>query len=92
VSPIAGHDGYAAPGGNSDYHYLHHALMECNFGVPWPIDLDSFFGSWVEMSWCEKSRTADGKISLRRAKRFGRLLRELGGEEAALAALAKDAA
>ena len=25
VAPIAGHDGHAAPGGGSDYHYLHHA-------------------------------------------------------------------
>ena len=34
VAPIAGHDGYAAPGGNSDYHYLHHAHLEVNYGVP----------------------------------------------------------
>jgi hypothetical protein len=84
--------GYAAPGGGSAYHYLHHALMECNYGVPWPVDLDTLFGSWVDMEWCEKARTADGKISLRRAKRYGRLLRELGSEAAALAALAKEAA
>ena len=34
IAPIAGHDGYASPGGNSDYHYLHHAHFEVNYGVP----------------------------------------------------------
>ena len=34
IAPIAGHDGYDAPGGASDYHYLHHAYLECNYGVP----------------------------------------------------------
>ena len=29
VAPIAGHDGYASPGGGADYHYLHHAYLEC---------------------------------------------------------------
>ena len=58
-------------------------------GVPWPVDLDTLFGSTVEMAWCEKTRTPEGKISLRRAKAFGRLLRERGSEAAALAALAE---
>jgi hypothetical protein len=30
-SPLAGHDGYDAPGGGSHYHYLHHAHFN---GVP----------------------------------------------------------
>ena len=34
VAPIAGHDGYASPGGNSDYHALHHAHLEVTYGVP----------------------------------------------------------
>ena len=28
------------------YHYLHHAKYECNYGVPFPIDFDSIFGTW----------------------------------------------
>jgi len=36
----------------------------------------------VEPKWCELTRTKEGKISLSRAKRFGKLLRELGGDEA----------
>ena len=39
VAPIAGHDGYSAPGGGADYHYLHHAYFECNYGVPFPFVL-----------------------------------------------------
>jgi len=46
IAPIGGHDGYAAPGGDSEYHYLHHAKYECNYGVPFPIDFDSIFGTW----------------------------------------------
>lgn len=89
IAPIAGHDGFAAPGGGSDYHYLHHSMFECNYGVPWPIDFDSLCGSWVAWEWVEKTKTADGRVSLSRAKKYGRLLRELGSSEAAVAAAMK---
>jgi len=48
IAPIGGHDGYEEPGGNGDFHYLHHAKFECNYGVPFPIDFDKMFGTWVE--------------------------------------------
>ena len=89
VAPIAGHDGFAAPGGGAEDHYLHHALMEVNFGVQWPIDFDSLAGSRVEMAWVERTRAADGRVSLARAKKYGRLLAELGSSEAAAAAAMK---
>ena len=91
IAPIAGHDGHAAPGGGSDYHYLHHAYLEVNYGVPWPLDFDSLFGSWVDMAWVQKTKSADGRVSLTRAKRYGRLLAELGSEAAADAAMKKEA-
>jgi len=47
IAPIGGHDGFANPGGDADFHYLHHAKFECNYGVPL-IDFDSLFGTWVE--------------------------------------------
>jgi hypothetical protein len=25
IAPIGGHDGFADPGGNGDFHYLHHS-------------------------------------------------------------------
>lgn len=37
-----------------------------------PFDFDRFFNSWVEPAWCDKTRTASGKISLRRAKLYGK--------------------
>lgn len=48
IAPIGGHDGHDAPGGNGDFHWLHHAKFECNYGVPWPVNLDKIFGTWVE--------------------------------------------
>lgn len=33
VAPIGGHDGFRDPGGNSDFHYLHHTKFECNYGT-----------------------------------------------------------
>jgi sterol desaturase/sphingolipid hydroxylase (fatty acid hydroxylase superfamily) len=52
ISPIAGHDGYGAPGGNSDYHYIHHAynsVYPCNFGTSL-IDFDILFGTKRHLS------------------------------------------
>ena len=89
IAPIGGHDGYRTPGGDSDYHYLHHAFFEVNYGVPFPIDFDRMFGTWMEMAWVEKS-AVNGKPSLRRAKMLGKLLDSGMCEEAALAQLKKD--
>jgi len=48
IAPIGGHDGYAnPPGGGADYHYLHHARFECNYGVPL-INFDKLFGTWAD--------------------------------------------
>jgi len=48
IAPIGGHDGYEEPAGNGDFHWLHHAKFECNYGVPFPIDFDKMFGTWVD--------------------------------------------
>jgi sterol desaturase/sphingolipid hydroxylase (fatty acid hydroxylase superfamily) len=48
IAPIAGHDGMDDPGGNGDFHWLHHAKFECNYGVPFPINLDKLFGTWAD--------------------------------------------
>ena len=47
IAPIGGHSGMDEPLDGSDYHYLHHAKFECNYGVPFPINLDKLFGTWV---------------------------------------------
>eukprot|EP00971_Amphidinium_carterae_P213915 4245512-Amphidinium_carterae.1 len=43
IAPLGGHDGMENPGGDADFHYLHHAKFECNYGVPFPINLDKLF-------------------------------------------------
>jgi len=48
IAPIGGHDGYGKPAGDGDFHWLHHAKFECNYGVPFPIDFDKMFGTWVD--------------------------------------------
>eukprot|EP00039_Didymoeca_costata_P015967 m.278697 g.278697 ORF g.278697 m.278697 type:complete len:152 (-) comp16318_c0_seq1:2186-2641(-) len=55
IAPIGGHDGYGEPSANGDFHYLHHAKYECNYGVPWPINFDAIFGSWVEWEAFKKT-------------------------------------
>ena len=44
ISPIAGHDGYDKPAGGSAFHYLHHSLVDCNYGTPL-VPLDYLFGT-----------------------------------------------
>jgi sterol desaturase/sphingolipid hydroxylase (fatty acid hydroxylase superfamily) len=60
IAPIGGHDGFGEPGGGADYHYLHHSKFECNYGVPFPIDFDKLFGTWVEY---EDVKKAGGSLS-----------------------------
>ena len=40
IAPIGGHDGHGVTSANGDFHWLHHAKFECNYGVPFPIDFD----------------------------------------------------
>ena len=65
------------------------AYLECNYGVAFPIDFDSLWGSKVDIEWVEKTKSAEGRVSLSRAKKYGRLLQELGSSEAAAAAAMK---
>jgi len=56
LSPIGGHDGYANPGGDSAFHYLHHSKFECNYGTEL-INLDKVFGSFVGRDEISKKKT-----------------------------------
>lgn len=55
IAPIGGHDGFGDPGGNSDYHYLHHAKFEVNYGVPL-INFDHMFGTFMDYADYKKSQ------------------------------------
>lgn len=48
IAPIGGHDGFDDPSGNGDFHFLHHSKFECNYGVPFPINLDKLCGTWAD--------------------------------------------
>ena len=58
VSPLGGHDGHGPPGGNSDYHYLHHAHLHVNYGAPLPyINPDKLMGTFVDPQiWLENGK------------------------------------
>ncbi len=43
------------PVAGSDYHYLHHAKFECNYGVPFPVNLDKLFGTWADWETYKKT-------------------------------------
>jgi len=55
IAPIGGHDGHDEPFGGSDYHYLHHAIFECNYGVPL-INFDKLFGTFVDLKEHQKKK------------------------------------
>eukprot|EP00995_Heteronema_vittatum_P010434 NODE_589_length_1277_cov_421.285016_g424_i0.p1 GENE.NODE_589_length_1277_cov_421.285016_g424_i0~~NODE_589_length_1277_cov_421.285016_g424_i0.p1 ORF type:complete len:358 (-),score=106.95 NODE_589_length_1277_cov_421.285016_g424_i0:203-1189(-) len=56
IAPIAGHDGLDTPAGNGDFHYLHHAKFEVNYGVPFPFNFDKYFGTWMDPTeWKEEA-------------------------------------
>ena len=59
IAPIGGHDGYGEPSANGDFHYLHHHKFECNYGVPFPINFDKIFGSYVDF---EEFKANGGKL------------------------------
>jgi len=55
VAPIGGHDGFADPGGNADYHYVHHAKFDGNYGVPL-VDFDRLFGTYIPFETKKESK------------------------------------
>eukprot|EP00930_Biecheleria_cincta_P016813 TRINITY_DN13553_c0_g1_i1.p1 TRINITY_DN13553_c0_g1~~TRINITY_DN13553_c0_g1_i1.p1 ORF type:complete len:323 (+),score=34.86 TRINITY_DN13553_c0_g1_i1:114-1082(+) len=53
IAPLAGHDGFAEPGGDGYFHFLHHKHYEVNYGSP-TVPLDKIFGSFSDGSRCVK--------------------------------------
>lgn len=46
MAAIVGHSGFEFPGGGSHPHYIHHALVDCNYGENY-VPLDWMFGSFA---------------------------------------------
>jgi len=55
IAPIGGHDGMEEPGGKGDFHWLHHMKFECNYGVPFPVNLDLLLGTWADYDIFKKT-------------------------------------
>jgi hypothetical protein len=47
-SPAAGHSGYEDHFQSDQYHYLHHARFECNYGSPFSAFIDQAMGTFRE--------------------------------------------
>jgi hypothetical protein len=47
-SPAAGHSGYEDHFQSDQYHYLHHARFECNYGSPFSAFIDQWMGTFRE--------------------------------------------
>lgn len=71
IAPIGGHDGYDEPSANGDFHWLHHAKFECNYGVPFPINFDKLFGTWLEYKEWKKTGSVKGIAQLEKAGPLG---------------------
>ena len=53
IAPLGGHDGFAEPGGDGYFHFLHHKHFEVNYGSP-TVPLDKLFGSFSDGSKLQK--------------------------------------
>jgi len=48
LAPAAGHSGFEDHWQADQYHYIHHAKFECNYGSPQSAWIDQFFGTFRE--------------------------------------------
>jgi len=47
IAALVGHDGIGYPGGASQAHWLHHSLIDCNYGENY-APFDWLFGTWAK--------------------------------------------
>lgn len=47
VQAMIGHESYGGPSTGGYYHWLHHQLIDCNYGGPF-VPIDAFFGTAVK--------------------------------------------
>jgi sterol desaturase/sphingolipid hydroxylase (fatty acid hydroxylase superfamily) len=46
IQAMIGHESYGAPSTGGHFHWLHHQLIDCNYGGPF-VPLDALFGTAV---------------------------------------------
>jgi sterol desaturase/sphingolipid hydroxylase (fatty acid hydroxylase superfamily) len=68
LAPAAGHSGYVDHFGSDQYHAIHHAKFEANYGSPSSAFLDRFFGTFRE-TMGNKSGEYRGELTEREIKK-----------------------
>merc|ERR1711865_917692 len=57
LGPAPGHHGFASVMG-SEFHYLHHAHFECNFGTSRVVPIDNVLGTYLVTAGAAKKHTS----------------------------------
>lgn len=60
LAPGAGHSGWEDHWQADQYHYLHHAKFECNYGSPSTGWIDQYFGTFREKLGTSEAYTGEG--------------------------------
>ena len=78
LAPGAGHSGFEDHFQADQYHYIHHAKFECNYGSPSSAFIDQFFGTFRDKlgtsktykgEW--KNNNGEKKTKTKKKRRFG---------------------
>merc|ERR1719173_366347 len=64
LAPGAGHSGFEDHWQADQYHYIHHAKFECNYGSPFSAFIDQFFGTFREKLGDTKEYKGEWKPSV----------------------------
>lgn len=59
IAPGAGHSGFEDNWQGDQYHFIHHAHFECNYGSPMSGFIDQFFGTFRERLGKSKQYTGE---------------------------------
>jgi hypothetical protein len=66
-SPAAGHSGFEDHFQSDQYHYLHHARFECNYGSPFSAFIDQAMGTFRERLGTSQEYTGEHKEEVPKA-------------------------
>jgi sterol desaturase/sphingolipid hydroxylase (fatty acid hydroxylase superfamily) len=75
IAPGAGHSGWEDHFQADQYHYVHHAKFECNYGSPFSAFIDQYFGTFREKLGSSKQYTgaaSDAELEKETEKESGK--------------------
>merc|ERR1719162_1325244 len=61
IAPGAGHSGFEDNFQADQYHFVHHAKFECNYGSPFSAFIDQYFGTFREKLGASTKYTGEYK-------------------------------